>query len=289
MDERVIKYWRGDEWFLDNSYETPIVWQGLSYPTVTHAFLAAQEDNLDLKLKIAHSTLGELENLAEEVREPTIGFRGPDTMRALLEQKFGYSNRDKEMTVFQIRLAQRLLSTGHRKLVYGNHVCNMFWGDCDCSIHYDMRGTNVLGGLIEGVREKLVDLVTRGVNRNQTCGCENNNDAFFLYGINGKLWLKPFCLECQGKAGVMLAQASQDRGIYRFEKSWFPERKEVGAPVNKIKVPSNIPTIRPDVFRQSSGEAHWGMWTHYRREPVEQVPDQNLPKNKVFYLSGRIN
>jgi predicted NAD-dependent protein-ADP-ribosyltransferase YbiA (DUF1768 family) len=295
MEARVIRIWKGDSWFLDNSYETPIIFQGISYPSVTHAFLAAQADNIDLKLRISHAHLGELESLANEVGEPFTTFQGPSTMRELLEQKFGYVNRYREMTIYQSRLAKQLVATGKTTLIYGNSTCNTFWGDCNCSKHFDERGKNVLGGLLMGVREHLIELATQGVDKDQTCTCENKAEAFYLYSLNGKLWLKPFCSDCMARVAVYTSKTSDDRGCFRFEKMWFKEKKE---PVNKIHVsrhpmsymgPGNL---RPDVFRNGSpydNDPQWERttWGGWRRKMDEQVPEQNLPQNKVFYLSGR--
>lgn len=305
MQERVIKWWTGDNWFLDNSYEVPIVFQNLCYPSVSHAFMAAQTDNLDLKIRISHSPLIALKRLVNEIGDPHSGFEGPNTMRKLLEYKYGVKQDMTlvSMTVLQSNLAKRLIGTGTKTLVYGNKSCSTFYGDCDCPKHFEERGKNVLGGLTMGIRSKLIDYATKDVSRTQLCSCEKINDGFFLYAINGKLWLKPFCGECQAKVAVHTAQMDDGHGIYRFEKDWFPVKKE---PVNKIVVPhrhhnhSNM--MRPDIFpRQTQfDEDEWergwnesgiprGAWGVWRGNESSSVPDPKLPKNVTFYLSGRIS
>jgi len=293
MEERVIKWWRSDYWFLDNSYPADIFFQGISYPSVTHAMMGAQTENMDLKIQIAQAALLELKGFAEQIDTPYDGFQGPSTMRKLLDYKFGYSASLLEMSPAQAELAQRLIATGNKTLVYGNRACSMFWGDCDCPSHFQERGKNVLGGLLMGVRERLVEYVAKNVDLKQTCTCEKPSEAFFMYCMNNKLWLKPFCSECQAKVGIFLGRNAQG-SVRRFEKDWVKEKV-----VNKIVVPQHHHSIRPDVFGTGRGgvfdEARWetGWSGHlgglHRNNPIPQATEPPLPQNITFHLSGRIS
>lgn len=292
MNNDKITSWTGEFWFLDNSYEVPIIFQNLGYPSVSHAYLAAQTESIDLKIRIAHSPLIALKALWNEVGTPHSGFEGPNTMRKLLEYKFGYKQDTSaiNMTDLQSNLAKRLLSTTTKTLVYENKTHSNFLGVCTCPKHINERGKNVLGGLIMGIRERLVDYVTQYIDPKQTCSCEANNDAFFLYSREGKLWLKPFCREHQSLAAMAAAKQDDHQMVMRFEKDWFPKKKE---PVNKIIVPHRS-TIRPDVFTQTDddddeyGQMPWSMgWGVNRQEPLV-VNNPPLPKNITMYLSGRI-
>lgn len=290
MQERVIKWWKADYWFLDNSYEIQVLSGGISYPSVTHAFLAEQSDNVSIRLKIAQTSVVNLKELAnKEIVKPYDGFKGPDVMRKLLEYKFGVSSWIAGMTLDQTKVAQKLIATGTSTLVYGNNSCNQFWGWCNCSEHFNKRGQNVLGGLIMGVREKLIKELTKNVDMFQTCGCENPAESFYMYATDGKIWLKPTCEKCQAKVGVFVANIASDHSTFRFEKRWVQTRE----PVNKIQVSNQHSTIRPDVFKRypddfetiEEWEARIG-WQGYRSEPTKLQP--KLPQNITFYLSGRI-
>lgn len=288
MQERVILWWKGDYYFLDNSFETPILFKNVTYPSVTHAFMAAQTEKLDLRIKIAHAPLIALKHLMEEVQQPYDGFQGPDTMRILLETKFGLSAAFAEMSENQSRLAMQLITTGRKALVYGNHVCNQFWGDCQCDNHYNEKGKNVAGGLLMGIRDKLVEHLSKGISMKQTCVDGAVVEAFFMYPLNGKLWLKGFCSSCQSKAARLAISCSQTKGIYRFEKDWIKDKKE---PVNEIIVPRRH-LIRPDVFNFGHDEDAWErnwMGISHPRIPVIADPGPKMPKNKTFYLSGRVS
>lgn len=303
MTNQPIRNWYQDFWFLDNSYEVPIAFGALVYPSVTHAFAAAQAESLDLKLEISKAPLSAIEGLFSKIGAPPSDFRGPDTMRKLLEYKFGVTKLLEQMTPFQVKMACQLIFTGRRPLIYGNMVCNEFWGDCACPKHLEVRGKNVLGGLIMSVREKLIEHVTKGVAKNQTCNCEKVNEAFFLYARDGKIWIKPVCSGCQAQAGIFLAKGSDNNMIYRFEKDWFKEEKQPSAEPKKRSI------ITPQVFHHGihpvfneSGidledeeyaeawmAAAWGghiqMGMNFKKEP-EGKP---LAKNITYYLSGRIS
>lgn len=301
-NETPIRDWSGDYWFLDNSYTSPVMFQGVTYPSVTHAMMGAQADTLLKRLNIAKAPLGQLEEIFAQLGDPPKEFRGPDTMKALLEAKFGYSANLIEMTESQVKLSQRLLATGVRKVVFANKVCEQFWGDCDCPKHKDIKGNNVLGGLIEGVRERLAGYVTRNVAKDQTCSCEKPASAFFMYSLHGKLWLKPFCEECQVKIGMFLAKSSDNNEVTRFEKSWFPSErgpattpKTIREPVNRIKVQRTIhPVFMNDQFEDEEYLEEWRArmgWNGHMAGFMNRAKEveKKLPQNVTFYLSGRIS
>lgn len=305
--DQPIRNWRQDFWFLDNSYETPIAYEGLMYPTVTHAFAGAQVGELDLKLEISQTPLSALESLFEKIGDPPPGFEGPNTMRKLLEYKFGLPQMKNAMSPHQIKMAEKLLFTGRRPIIYGNMVCNQFWGDCACHKHLDARGKNVLGGLIMGVRDKIIENITNGVAKDQTCNCEKPNEAFFLYAHEGKLWLKPYCVGCITQCGVYLSKLSDNNQVQRFEKDWFKVDKGPSSqpkkqkPVNHQIVTKNMShTIHP-VFNESGVSddfddeyaAAWEAWggghMGVSNAQTSKAPEPKLAKNVTFYLSGKIS
>lgn len=303
-NETPIRDWQGDYWFLDNSSNSPVMFEGVTYPTVTHAMMGAQADTLLKRLEISKAPLTSLKEIYQKLGEPPVNFKGPDTMRQILEKKFGYSPNLVEMNESQIKLSQKLLFTGVRKLVYGNMVCNQFWGDCGCSKHQEIKGNNVLGGLLMGVRDKLAGYITRNVALDQTCTCEKPASAFFMYSTNQKLWLKPFCDECQVKVGMFLANHSENHEVTRFDKAWFPSergpsstpKKEKKGPINRIHVPRGM-GIHPiftamnqvDDFEDNDYVQRWQHAMPWMGHMQNREPEKKLPQNVTFYLSGRIS
>lgn len=298
-NETPLRDWSGDNWFLDNSFQCPIMHNGITYPTVTHAMMGAQADTLEKRLHIAKAPLTALKEIYQSLGQLPDDFKGPTTMRKLLEIKFGYSESLIEMNDSQVKLAQRLLFTGVRPLIYANNKCNQFWGDCGCPKHQEIKGDNVLGGLLMGVREKLAGYITRSVALNQTCRCEKSSDAFFMYALHGKLWLKPFCNECQVATGMFLAQNADNHEVSRFEKGWFPTQrgpsttaKKVREPVNRIKVPirhSIHPVFANDQFEDDDYIARWQQAMPWMGRLQQKELEKKLPQNVTFYLSGRIS
>ena len=307
MSNTPIDQWRGEYWFLDNSYETPITQDGITYPSVSHAFVGAQAGTLDLKLQISKSSLTALEHLTERIKDLPANFRGPDTMRQLLERKFGYFDGANVMADHQAKLAMKLITTGRHPLVYGNTACSNFWGKCICPKHRDVPGKNVTGGLVMAVRRRLIEKLTRDVAMNQTCSCEKPNDAFFLYALNGKLWLKPFCNGCQTQCGMFVAGNSLGKEVHRFEKDWA-DQKEKGPARSEKKRKPNMRAINEQImkihghtihpaFQDHSSEDEWEddewinaweahMWGGHI---AKREPEKAMVQNVTFYLSGRIS
>lgn len=281
MVQKELLWWRGDYWFLDNSFETPILYQGVSYPSVTHAFLGAQAFTQDMRITIALTSLPGLEKIAEMISDPNPA--GPDVMKLLLKHKFGLATQftPEGMSKHQIALAQKLILTSGRTIVYGNNACSTFWGVCKCPKHAGTPGKNVLGGLLMGVRSELVSSVTNGVAISQLCVCENIADAFFMYPHMGRLWLRPFCQNCQAVCGKYITNIMKGTGnIYRFERDWFPKKK-------KPHYPQTI--VIPDYFKEIPANSYRSRddWDT-RRQELPKPESPKLPQNITFYFSGRI-
>ena len=290
-----IRNWSKDYWFLDNSYEVPIAFEGLMYPSVTHAFVGAQAGDLDLKIEISHAPLSAIDGYFEKIQEAPVGFRGPDIMRKLLEYKFGIPQLQIRLTPHQVKMALKLVVTGKTPLIFGNANCNQFWGDCSCPKHKDIAGKNILGGLLMGVRERLIESITYGVARTQNCNCENVNIAFFLYVHDGKLWIKPFCDECQAQTAIFLAKLADNNEIHRFEKDWFKDPKGPSSSAKKA-VNRQIMTVYPpfdeagNSFESNEYAQQWAAaiaaWNRGRQGAKEEP---KLAQNITFYLSGKIS
>jgi ribA/ribD-fused uncharacterized protein len=137
----VIPEFRGRWMYLSNFYPAPVEYQGITYPTVEHAFQAAKTKDKGLRKEIAALRLpGDAKR-----RGKTLTLRKDwdkvkvDIMRELLSIKF----------TSDPRLADILLSTGTAELQEGNWWGDTFWG------MYQGKGQNTLGKLLMELREYL--------------------------------------------------------------------------------------------------------------------------------------
>lgn len=135
----MIERFNGEYVFLSNFYPSPIVINGVEYPTVEHAYQAAKTCNRREKLLVAYaSTPGQAKRMGrklslrlnwEEIKV--------DTMLGLVRLKFTESN-----------LRAKLLATGTVELVERNAWNDRFWGVCRGN------GQNQLGKILMRVREE---------------------------------------------------------------------------------------------------------------------------------------
>ncbi len=140
--EKQINEFRGAEYFLSNSSPSPVVYEGVRYPTVEHAFAAASTTNETDRRKIAA-----LESPVEARRAARDLQVRPDwekiqygVMLELVREKFR-SEKEKD----------RLLATENATLINSNTRGDMTWGvDQKTGI-----GENWLGNILMQVRTEL--------------------------------------------------------------------------------------------------------------------------------------
>ncbi|KAK3908583.1 Retrovirus-related Pol polyprotein from transposon 412 [Frankliniella fusca] len=133
----------GDFDFLSNFYPVEISFEGNVWPSVEHAFQAAKTDNIKDKERIRNARspklakqLGRFVNL----KDNWDSLRN-QVMLDLLLIKFSRND-----------LASKLYDTGERELIEGNYWCDMYWGQCFCSLHRNEIGLNRLGKLLAQIR-----------------------------------------------------------------------------------------------------------------------------------------
>lgn len=138
----VIREFRGLYGFLSNFWPSPVIWQGVLYPSVEHAYQAAKTDDPAWIARIAAAaTPAEAKRLGGRlpVRQ-TWNRERLAVMEALLRQKFAHPD-----------LRAQLLATGDVQLYEGNAWGDRFWG-------VDLRtgeGRNILGRLLMQIRNDL--------------------------------------------------------------------------------------------------------------------------------------
>lgn len=137
----MIDTFRGKYAFLSNFYFSPIKVEGITYPTVEHAYQASKTLSKNWKEKVLarddprHAKrVGRLVPLRENWDVIRL-----DVMFVLVLAKFRQNKQLKE----------KLLATGNQRLVEGNWWHDTYWGICNG------KGQNHLGKILMMVRKKL--------------------------------------------------------------------------------------------------------------------------------------
>jgi ribA/ribD-fused uncharacterized protein len=136
-----VEWFRGEFAVFSNFAATPVVLDGVRYPTVEHAFQAAKTLDPAVRAQFLPLTPGQAKALGKRVSLRTD--QEWDTyrftvMRDLLVQKF---SAEPARSV--------LLGTGNRLLVENNTWNDRTWGVCRG------QGQNHLGRLLMEVRQRL--------------------------------------------------------------------------------------------------------------------------------------
>ena len=143
----MINDFHGEFFFLSNFYNSPVQYNGKTWPTVEHAFQAAKVDP-ETAEKILHAkTPGEAKRLGRHGKmRPDWDTARVDVMLACLRSKF----------LDNPELKQKLLDTGDEVLVEGTTWHDNYWGVCSCPKCRDkgIIGVNMLGKLLMIVREE---------------------------------------------------------------------------------------------------------------------------------------
>jgi hypothetical protein len=142
-----IVLFQGDHRFLSNFWPCSIVWEGLIYPSLEHAYAASKTDDPAIKEMIRScQTPGEAkEYLSKHQLKPAMSWTDQKklwVMEALLTLKFG--GREPFLT-------RALLETGTAGLIEGNTWNDTFWGVCN------QTGENHLGKLLMKIRQRLFE------------------------------------------------------------------------------------------------------------------------------------
>ncbi len=141
--ERFVDEYR----FLSNFAPVTVVLDGVVYPSVEHAYVAAKsEDPLVRAVVLAAATPGAAKKFGRTL-VPSAAFEASKLvlMEDLLYQKFATP-----------QYAELLLATNDAVLVEGNNWHDCFWGVCTgCEHGCSAVGLNHLGRLLTEVRAEL--------------------------------------------------------------------------------------------------------------------------------------
>jgi ribA/ribD-fused uncharacterized protein len=127
--------------FLSNFSPAQVEFEGLTYPSVEHAYQSAKTTELEIRKHFADSQIsaGFAKKMGKCIElRPDWNEVKDSVMETLLRKKFNPPN-----------LRTMLLSTGSESLVEGNTWGDTYWGVCRGV------GQNKLGILLEKIREEL--------------------------------------------------------------------------------------------------------------------------------------
>lgn len=140
MSKRVIDSFSNEYHFLSNFSESPVLYEGVLYPTVEHAYQAAKSLDSDFRFRVSiNKSPATAKKMGRGVRlRPDWEDIKVDVMRYLLQRKFNHDD-----------LREQLLETEDAELIEGNWWGDKFWGVCNG------EGQNMLGKLLMEIREDI--------------------------------------------------------------------------------------------------------------------------------------
>lgn len=146
-----IKQFKGQYAYLSNFYSSPIIYQGLTYPTVEHAYQAAKTNDPHTKIKIAQKQTpaqakraGGSRGIIQDFNHTQWETRKDQIMLDLIRIKFKHT-----------QLAQLLLDTQDQQLEEGNTWNDTYWG---LNIKTG-KGKNMLGQILMQVRQEIKNII----------------------------------------------------------------------------------------------------------------------------------
>ena len=139
----------GPNWFLSNFSPSPIVVNGLWFPTVEHAYQS---------FKAKDDTAREWIRTAPTPREAQRRGRATDKKDTFDHDKLVIMNFLLKLKFENPVLGTKLLATEEKYLIEGNYWHDNFWGDCYCDHCRTIHGENWLGKLLMQRRTKVLAL-----------------------------------------------------------------------------------------------------------------------------------
>lgn len=117
-----ITHFRGPYDFLSNFYECTVPYDQIVFKSAEHAYAAAKTRDQRMRIKIAQlSTPSVAKKIGRQLELPKNWDRHRrPIMRKIVLNKF----------VYNLKLRKKLLDTGMRQLIEGNHWGDTFWGVC---------------------------------------------------------------------------------------------------------------------------------------------------------------
>ncbi len=136
----MIESFSGEYRFLSNFYPVEVVLDGVTYPSVEHAYQAAKTLDLEKRKEFLDVTSGTAKRLGQRLEiRPDWGAVKLSVMTRLNEQKY-----------MQPDLRKKICDTYPQDIVEGNTWGDTFWGVCNG------KGSNHLGKILMAIRMQLI-------------------------------------------------------------------------------------------------------------------------------------
>lgn len=140
---RRIPRLRGKYRFLSNFYLCSVSYEGITYPSVEHAYQAAKFDSCELRNRILNTTNpGSVRLMVNSLGPPRHDWYSIrlDVMYQLVREKFNDPDLEK-----------LLLSTENCEIINGDECGDTYWGVYRCN------GENNLGKVLMAVRNDIIN------------------------------------------------------------------------------------------------------------------------------------
>jgi N-glycosidase YbiA len=137
MDNTIIV---GDVFWLRNDYYSDIVVNGITYPSVEHAYQAAKFNNIDIKQQIADVDISVARSIGRS-NHCDLRNNWDDARRVVMTTLIRYKFSSEE-------LRKLLVKTGNDKIIMNGY--DEFWGTGRSG-----QGENVLGEILMEVRREI--------------------------------------------------------------------------------------------------------------------------------------
>lgn len=138
----ITEFTEENRW-LSNFALVDVVFDGVTYPSVEHAYVAAKTLNPEIRKEVSKlnspgsaKRFGRLMTVRYDWDEVKLGI-----MESLLKQKF----KNK-------KFADKLFETGDCLIVEGNNWHDNYWGSCSCLWCESVQKQNNLGKLLMRIR-----------------------------------------------------------------------------------------------------------------------------------------
>jgi len=147
MQELTINFFKDDYEKFSNFYPVTIDYEGITYPSVEHAYQAAKTKDKMIRIEISKIPKpGKAKTFARKIKlRSDWEMIKISVMRSLLIQKFS-KDEFKEL----------LISTNNSYIEEGNYWHDNFWGNCYCKKCKEKEGKNLLGKLLMKIRSELL-------------------------------------------------------------------------------------------------------------------------------------
>ena len=160
----MITTFNGKYSFLSNFYPCKIEYQGITYPSVEHYYVAMKCNN-DQMIDGKYYTAGDFRELVSKITTAGKAKQLGKVMRVRSdweEKRLGFMEWALREKFKHEDLKEMLLSTGDLEIIEGNWWHDNFYGQCTCEKCAN-KGKNNLGKLLMQIRSELNGTQRKGL------------------------------------------------------------------------------------------------------------------------------